>query len=460
MSDNIMQAQEQIAVTLARARSDEDRELLNRVRDVGGQVVHIFHGLLRMARIHAPNNTAFDGPVRDFENGLSNLIDILGPAYILCAEDQVFLNDVRIRFEFAVDDSSPLISDLMRHNAGGITFNEPLAGPEIRNLVQLIAGTPGGRQPRTTLQLRLAGEGLSSVQLHPPFRFRMSGSEDDALLPDEFRDLYLSAARPVADIFAAMGASRLPNPLPIRRMVNQMIDAGMSQDIATLAREGEQQLPPFSRHTLMVTSLSLIIGREAGLPDSSLADLGVSAMFHDVGFCMREEGFSVPFARHTQAGLKILLLQRGFHRAKVRRLLAVLQHHRALDDPRGVPALYSRIVHIADDYDILTRYRPGKGPAVSAPDAMARMVAMAGKLYDPLLLQLFVNALGPLPPGSIATLEDGRVVVVISAVRSPETFDKPLARVVRLPDGSTPAEELLIDLVHAPRVVKVHRPAG
>jgi hypothetical protein len=140
MSDNIMQAQEQIAVTLARARSDEDRELINRVRDVGGQVVHIFHGLLRMARIHAPNNTAFDGPVRDFENGLSNLIDLLGPAYILCAEDQVFLNDVRIRFDFAVDESSPLISDLMRHNAGGITFNEPLAGPEIRNLVQLIAG--------------------------------------------------------------------------------------------------------------------------------------------------------------------------------------------------------------------------------------------------------------------------------------------------------------------------------
>ena len=169
MTDNIMQAQEQIAVTLARARSEEDRELLNRVRDVGGQVVHIFHGLLRMARIHAPNNTAFDGPVRDFENGLSNLIDLLGPAYILCAEDQVFLNDVRIRFEFVVDESSPLISDLMRHNAGGITFNEPLTGPEIRNLVQLIAGTPGGRQPRTTLQLRLAARGPQLGPAPPSF---------------------------------------------------------------------------------------------------------------------------------------------------------------------------------------------------------------------------------------------------------------------------------------------------
>jgi hypothetical protein len=288
----------------------------------------------------------------------------------------------------------------------------------------------------------------------------MSGSEEDSRLSEEFRELYLSAARPVADIFAALGASRLPNPLPIRRMVNQMIDAGMSQDIATLAQDSEQQLPPFSRHTLNVTSLSILIGREAGLPDASLADLGVAAMFHDVGFCMREEGFSVPYARHTQAGFKILLLQRGFHRAKVRRLLAVLQHHRALDDPRGVPALYSRIIHIADDYDILTRYRPGKGPLLAAPDAMARMTAMAGKLYDPLLLQLFVNAMGPLPPGSIATLEDGRVVVVISAVRSPETFDKPLARVVRLSDGSMPAGEATLDLAHAPRVVRVHRPAG
>lgn len=460
MTDNILQAQEQIAITLARARSEEDRELLNHVRELGGQVVHLLNGLLRMARIHAPNNTAFDNPVRDFEASLRRLIEVLGPVYVLCAEDQVFVNDVRIRFEFQIDENIALSNELLRHNAGGITFNEPLEEQHIRGLIQLLAGTPGARQPRTTLQHRLADEGLSSVQIHPPFRFRMTGGDDEAALSDEFRELYLSAARPVADVFAAVGASRLPNPLPIRRMVNQMIDAGVSQDIATLAREGEQQLPPFSQHTLMVTALSLIIGREAQLPDASLADLGVAAMFHDVGYCLREEGFSVPFARHTQAGLKILLLQRGFHRAKVRRLLAVLQHHRALDDPRGVPALYSRIIHIADDYDILTRYRPGKGPALAAPDAIARMAAMGGKLYDPLLLQLFVNAMGPLPPGSIATLEDGRVVVVISAVRSPQTFDKPLARVVRLADGGSPPADAVIDLAHAPRVVRVHRPAG
>lgn len=460
MSDNILQAQEQIAVTLARARSEEDRELLNNVRELGGQVVHILNGLLRMARIHAPNNAAFDGPVRDFETALGKLIEVLGPVYVLCAEDQVFVNDVRIRFEFQIDENIALSTELLRHNAGGITFNEPLEGTQIRSLVQLLAGTPGARQARTTLQRRLADESLSSVQIHPPFRFRMSGGEEDTKLSDEFRELYLSAARPVADIFAALGTSRLPNPLPIRRMVNQMIDAGVSQDIATLAQDSEQQLPPFSRHTLNVTALSILIGREAGLPDASLADLGVAAVFHDVGFCLREEGFAVPYARHTQAGLKILLLQRGFHRAKVRRLLAVLQHHRALDDPRGVPALYSRIIHIADDYDILTRYRPGKGPLLAAPDAMARMAMMAGKLYDPLLLQLFINAMGPLPPGSIASLEDGRVVVVISAVRSPETFDKPLARVVRLSDGSKPAGDPIIDLAHAPRVVRVHRPAG
>lgn len=460
MNDNILQAQEQIAVTLARARTEEDRELLNQVRELGGQVVHLLNGLLRMARIHAPNNAAFDNPVRDFEAALRRLIEVLGPVYVLCAEDQVFVNDVRIRFEFQIDESITLSSELLRHAVGGITFNEPLGGPHIRSLVQLLAGTPAARMPRTTLQHRLADEGLSSVQVHPPFRFRMTGSEDETALSDEFRELYLSAARPVADVFAAVGANRLPNPLPIRRMVNQMIDAGVSQDIATLAKEGEQQLPPFSQHTLMVTALSLLIGREARLPEASLADLGVAAMFHDVGFCLREEGFSVPFARHTQAGLKILLLQRGFHRAKVRRLLAILQHHRGLDDRRGVPALYSRIIHIADDYDILTRYRSGKGPALAAPDAIARMAAMAGKLYDPLLLQLFINAMGPLPPGSIATLEDGRVVVVISAVRSQETFDKPLARVVRLADGSSPPADTIIDLAHAPRVVRVHRPAG
>lgn len=457
MTDVIALAQEQLGRTLERARVEEDRELATRVRELGAQLAHLFNGLLHMARTHALNNTAFDVPVREFGVALRQLVDLLGPVGLLCVEDQVYVNDLRIRFEKLIEKSITLGEDLIRHGVGGLTFNGPLTDPEVRTIVRLFAAIPSAGNARQGIQSELIANGMSSVQLHGPFRFRITGEDlNQATL--EFREVYLSSAGAVASIFANVGADRLPSPLPARRLIHQLIDASRASDTVDLARRTEGALPPFAQHTLMVTNLSLLIGRAVGFSDSSLADLGVAAMFHDVGFCMREDGYSVPFERHTRAGLRVLLRQRGFHRAKLRRLLTVLQHHVAFDDARGRPSVYARIVHIADDYDILTRYRPGRGPVLSTPDCLARMAAQAGKAYDPLLLQAFCNEMGRFPPGAILSLADGHVVLSVSTVRTADSFDKPLCKVIRRPDGTPPSGDEFLDLAEGGRVVKVHHP--
>jgi hypothetical protein len=455
--DAITMAQQQLGKTLARARVEEDRELANRVREVGGQLAHLLNGLFRMAKTHALNNTAFDVPVREFGTALHQLIDLLGPVSLLCVEDQVYVNDLRIRFDKLIEKSISLGDELIRHGIGGLSFNGPLADAEIRAIVRLFAAPPAPGNAREAVQAGLVANGMSSLQVHGPFRFRVTGEELEQATA-AFREVYVSSAGTVASVFANVGADRLPSPLPARRLIHQLIDASRTGDIVESARSAEGALPPFAQHTLMVTNLSFLIGRAADFSDASLADLGVSAMFHDVGFCMHEDGYSVPFERHTRAGLRVLLRQRGFHRAKLRRLLSVLQHHAAFDDPRGVPSLHARIIHIADDYDILTRYRAGRGSILSTPDCLARLAAQAGKAYDPLLLQLFCNEMGRFPPGAILSLADGHTVLSISTVRSPETFDKPLCKVIRRPDGTIPSGEELLDLAEGGRVVKVHQP--
>jgi hypothetical protein len=459
MPDAIATAQEQLGRTLERARAEEDRELATRVRELGAQLAHLFNGLFHMARTHALNNTAFDAPVRDFGSALRELLELLGPATLQCVEDQVFVNDLRIRFDKLIEQSITLGADLQRHGVGGLTFNAPLDDQEIRTIVRLFSSQPSPAESRSSLQADLGAAGMSSVQVHPPFRFRLTG-EQLQQAAREFREVYLASASTVAGVFATLGADRLPSPLPVRRLVHQLIDATRVGDIAETARTADVSVPPFARHTLMVTNLSLMLGRAAGLPDPSLADLGVAAMFHDVGFTMHEDGYSVPFERHTRAGLRVLLRQRGFHRAKLRRLLTVLQHHYAFDDARGMPVLYARIVHIADDYDTLTRYRTDQGPILSTPDCLARMAAQAGKAYDPLLMQLFCNIMGRFPPGAILSLVDGHVVLSVSPVRSRETFDKPLCKVIRRPDGSTPDSDEFLDLANGGKVSKVHHPQG
>jgi hypothetical protein len=457
--DAIALAQEQLGRTLARARVEEDRELATRVREVGAQFAHLLSGLLHMARTHALNNTAFDAPVGEFGTTLRALTELLGPVSLQCVEDQIYVNDLRIRFDKLVEKAISLGTTLERHGAGGLTFNGPLTGEEIRALVRLASTPPTAADPRADLQAALAAEGVGSVQVHAPFRFRITGESLENRVPD-FRAAALACGGTIADLFAALGADRLPSPLPVRRLVHDLIDASHEGDAVALALAADADLPPFAQHTLMVTNLSILLGRAAGLSDTSLADLGLAAMFHDIGFCLAATGAAVPFERHTRAGLRVLLRQRGFHRAKLRRLLTVLQHHRAHGDPRGTPSLYARIVHIADDYDILTRPRPGRGPVLSTPDAIARMAAQAGDDYDPLLLQLFCNVMGRFPPGAVLALADGRTVLSLSAVRAPESFAAPMCRVLRRADGSAPDGEELCDLAEGGKVVKVHHPVA
>jgi hypothetical protein len=260
----------------------------------------------------------------------------------------------------------------------------------------------------------------------------------------------------VADAFAELESGRLPNPLPIRRVTHQLIALIATRDGARLAFEADTSLPAFARHTVMVTNLSLTIGRAAGLPASSLADLGIAAVLHDAGYAVRPEGRIRTFAEHSRAALDIFLRQRGFHQARVRRMLAMVTHHRAITaTPK--PSLYARILHIADDYDLLTRIRSGGQAAHPPHHAMRLMAALGDVEYDPVLLHAFVNVMGPYPPGSVLELADRRWVMSISGVRDASSFDRPLCRLVRLRDGSKPSGHIEVDLAQGGEVARVVR---
>jgi hypothetical protein len=142
-----------------------------------------------------------------------------------------------------------------------------------------------------------------------------------------------------------------------------------------------------------VTKLAILLGLAVGLEDSALADLGVAAMLHDVGYSQGTDRVG-----HSSEGLGLLLRQRGFHDGKIRRLRAVLEHHQPF---QPVPAsLFARIVRIADDYEVLTRVatRPSARSCLRRwpREPCGRRAASA---YDPDLLALFAQTLGSVPAG-------------------------------------------------------------
>lgn len=441
--DDLSDAQDELGRALGRARIGEDRALFNLVRELGERVAYLLSGLLRMTRMHSPDNRAFDQPVGEMHRTLVRLHETLGPIHLVAVEDQVYVNDIRIRGGEKDSGIRELGGELMRHNVGEITFHEPLDDEGVRGLIGALGQEPAQAEARTALSRSLEAAGVRGVELLGRFRFRMGGEDAQDIM--DRKDLAPRALAAIDEAIQNLFAGRVPNPLPLRRLVTELLESDLRAE-ELWADQGEA--PAMPRHLFRVAQLSLLIGRGAGLADDVMQDLGVAALYHDCGYAAAGSGQEISFEEHPLAGARLLMRQRGFHEAKTRRILVALQHHKdATSRPR--PGLFSRIVRVAEDYDTLSR-RTGK---LSPTMTLAAMLKMAGTLYDPVLLQLLINELGAYPPGTLLQLDDGRIVRSVAPAAGRETFALPPARCVRLADGSpAPPDGPLLDLGGAGRL--------
>jgi hypothetical protein len=382
--------------------------------------------------------------VTEFARALSTLVELLGTVHLVTVEDQIYVNDVRIRTE-GKGGSRDLGAELRRHEVGGLSFHAAIPDPAIRILVGALAGAAEPPEPRAALLRRLQAGGVEAVEPAGLFRFRMDEGEDERS-PAE---VVLRVLGVFTETWANLQAGRALNPLPLRRAVLDLLDVGLGAPAFWGGFPAEA--PAHAVHALEVAVVALATARTAGFPSGFLQDLGIAALLHDVGYLARPAGgpadAPAALARHPLEGARVVLRQRGFQEAKVRRLRAVLEHHRDLATPGARSSPGGAVLRLAEDYVNVVRLF---GARVLRADALGAMLRGAGATYHPVLAQALVNALGRHPPGTLLELEGGAYARVAAPARSPELWDQPLVRMLD-PRTHQLAEEV-VDLARGPRV--------
>ena len=440
---DLEKSQESLGKAIEMAKMGEDQDLAVKIRLAGERVVRLLFGLIKLTEIHELTNDAFIKPSEEFSSVVGEVNELLGAVHIVTVEDQVFLNDIRIRF--GRGDTVYLSEVLAPHQVGGMSLHQVPTPEQARRMAGLFSSTPSESSPRAGLIEVFTSAGLDFIDLMGIYRFRVSG--ESMVVEKDSKQVSQRASALVDEAWDNLGADRTPNPLPLRRAVADILSVSDESDVAGLIEEPKSS-NLYGEHALKVCKLSLYIAKAAGLSDENIQDLGVAAMFHDIGYVAREgadpangeEGYAPPFERHGAAGARIILKQRGFHQAKILRALAALEHHRDYVYDAGKPALFARIIRIAEDFSNMSSRR---GAGFNPHETLARMAAASGNRYDPHLMQSFINLMGKYPPGTLLDVEIPMsmgtykfVMMSNSLVRSPETFATPLCRLIQLPDGS------------------------
>lgn len=239
-----------------------------------------------------------------------------------------------------------------------------------------------------------------------------------------------------------------------REAVGGMVDTflGDTDAIVHLINIKEQEGGIY-HHSLNVSVLAIMLGQKAKLAPGELHELGMGALFHDVGKSRIENKVLKKKGALTRAETAVIQLhpQYGFEimsKSGIRDegvLRVVMEHHEQLNGmgyPLGLRgekvSNLARIVRIVDCYDNLCNGADVE-KRMTPYEALSHMYARLQNQIDADLFSIFVRSMGIYPPGTVVQLTNGEMGIIISI-----NPDNPLKPSLLLYDPNIPKDEALI----------------
>jgi HD-GYP domain-containing protein (c-di-GMP phosphodiesterase class II) len=429
--------------------------------------------LVRNSYLHDLKNQVFEEPLEKLAQSISRLILTEGSFRLECFGEEFFANGNRIRMEFrSLHAYKYVLNELGKRGVGGIAFEIRPSVPALTAFLEVFCRAREGEAEEGSLLDRLnqdlVGREVSGIKLLPS-RDEVSVAESE--LSSDRRERALNAYQQALDfIRESMMTVDSPAQVNVRkakRTVQKLVDLsyeeGSGFSLAGMASIKAHDDYTFN-HMVNVCVLAIAFGQRLGLKRHSLAQLGLCALYHDMGKLhipldvlnkhtgLSEEEWAV-MGNHTVYAARTLFPLIVVDRTTVNRILTSLQHHLRFDGTgyprlkiRRKQSLYARITAIVDTFDAMTTKRIYQRQYL--PDeAIAVMHAGASTRYDPLLVKAFINCMGIFPIGSTVVLRTGELAVVSESNPDPDHIHQPRIRVVTDP-GHHRVPPFLVDHSH------------
>ena len=243
------------------------------------------------------------------------------------------------------------------------------------------------------------------------------------------KGIYGEARRTVSKMFERLRSGGTLDMEALATVVDSMIESIFRnrEAMSWLARMKTKDDYLYS-HSLAVSVWALAFGRHLGLDKATLRSLGMGAMVLDIGkmqlpdVLLHKPGKPEPaewltLKQHVSWGVAAL---EADHKADAFMKSMVRTHHERLDGsgyPDGLSGdaipLAGRIAGIVDSYDAMTsdrHYAKGK----STYEAVRELKRLGKIGFQPELVELFIQAVGVFPAGTLIELNTGEVAVVIA----------------------------------------------
>jgi len=431
-------------------------------------ILKALHAAWKAVAVYEENNTVYVARRKELSAALQTCFAVRENCEITFQNDYFFVNGHRLNYDREFSFGRALASRFQALRLGGIKVDATAPATAIDQLlVSLAHADTRTADPFAALQetwLNLNVDGILIEPLTTKSKEHFTSEESPDVDPRELRRkraqaIFQRSEAVVQEFWERARDRNSFDATATRRVVHQLIDQIASDEETLLEFTTLKEFDEYTYyHSVNVSIYSIAVGIRLGLSRARLTQLGLTAMFHDIGKVKLpsdlinkpaefDENDWRQIRQHPVLGALTLAKMRQIDTEIGLAMAGAFEHHLRMDGT-GYPALtrprelhlFSRIIMLCDVFDAMTSGRVYHKTRTSPDEAIRRLIYKAKDWYDPVVMKAFIHVLGIFPVGTLARLSDGSIAVVTRNV--PQDPYSPEVMIVRDPSGDPARREV------------------
>jgi HD-GYP domain-containing protein (c-di-GMP phosphodiesterase class II) len=419
-------------------------------------LVNQLYVVLRIVKIYEPNNAAVANAMNGFLEVLHSVAESWESVTLEATARCLYVNGVRLKVDVSGYASHRYIVEQMeKFHVRNITFLDTLSSEELTAFTYVVADLGSSDSDFDDLANALQEKSISNISISRASDSERTVDTDDGRRAEErAKKTYFRSINVVKQIMNSASRFEAVKLRRAKRAVQAIVDSILHDEsflfgLATIKNHDEYTF----NHCVNVCIYSVAFGQRLGLSKSRLGQLGMAALFHDLGkveipwdVLNKPEGLTQEewelIKSHPVHGTRILAKLCRMDEQYLRAIMVAYEHH-VNADFSGYPAfrearsvdLFSRIVRITDAFDAMTTARVYRMTPRDPHESILFLLKEAGRGFDAQLVKIFASMIGIYPVGSVLELDTGECAVVVKPSRDAADIARPFVNIISGADG-------------------------
>ncbi len=438
------------------------------IQDLGGRLLTAFYVSLRSLKLYPVVQQVLD----DLHSQMTEFFKHEGGFELQLVGDFFFINETRLRLDLSNFSTFGSFSTaLSGHGVGELAIDAKVKRSEWAPFISVLLRDPNEADPFQGLIERLSKTPVEHVEVRP----EAQAQEPELIERDAMaaaKGTYAQSVKVAKDVLTDMRLGKAVNVRKVKRAVQGIVDQVLDNESSMVTMTTLRGFDEYTfTHSVNVCIFSVVIGQRLALTKMQLYELGLGALFHDIGkMNVDAEIINKPggltdeewdaLKQHPTEGLILLFDMHGFADVPYRQMLMAYEHHMKIDlsgYPENTrdrkPGLFSRIVAVADGFDAGTSVRSYQYEPWPPDEVLKEMRDNPRRGFDQLIVKTFINATGVYPVGTLVILDTLERAVVSKTNPDVAHLHQPMVKIISDEMGIPLTEPLQVDLALNGRVI-------